>query len=501
LEALLAKGGDVRACNKLESIKLANSNAHSLRRRDINLKNSNDSAYDHQASKHSPQAAKHSLYLRSETFQFDLSDSNSTPELDPITPDEVKFCVNEYIDTMNPNSNVYGCAACGVWCILSQKADVHKRPLKDLSILILSEEQLASYNLIPTKWKKMKGVTQCSNGNFYALYTPYVLCASPNCESEDCTIVSENDVAYLCIDCHKSTNPNSNNRKIPDLSIRSGVDYGLAWLHLPKLSMLEKLILSKYQLYAHVLKIGAGSGVCGMKGHMIAMESNARDIMKEICESIVDNVSTDVLIVPPNSLTFSFMYCGPMDKWDRINSSHDERLKFIQLFKRHIHIKFSNLVTWIEFLSYAFPNFNIQLNKSIKNQEDCNELIFKLMRETSVHGENSLMNKIDMQSRTNVPGADATENTVGEDGAVDFAAVLIAVTNDIALEAGERKSFLTSVHDDLFSDGVTSSRKRLHPNPEDIFEETNTNKNVIDEPLDQNVEDAKIDEVDNPSVR
>ena len=41
---------------------------------------------------------------------------------------------------------------------------------------------------------------------------------------------------------------------------------------MPKLSFIGELMLLRSQLYGHVLKLGAGHGQYGLKGHLVSVE-------------------------------------------------------------------------------------------------------------------------------------------------------------------------------------------------------------------------------------
>lgn len=134
----------------------------------------------------------------------------------------------------------------------------------------------------------MRGVSITTSGNYYALYRPFLkepILLPPNIKNVDPPI-SEDTIAILCTDCYNDTAPKIT--KVPKFSLKAGIDYGLAWLYLPKLSYLEELLISEYHLYSHVFKLGAGHGYYGMSGNMIAMETDALNVVTKIARTYTD---------------------------------------------------------------------------------------------------------------------------------------------------------------------------------------------------------------------
>ena len=68
------------------------------------------------------------------------------------------------------------------------------------------------------------------------------------------------------------------------MSLKAGVDYGLAWLYLPELSFIKKLLLQKYQIFAHLFKATDAISDPSIKGAVIALKTNARDILEVTAE-------------------------------------------------------------------------------------------------------------------------------------------------------------------------------------------------------------------------
>jgi hypothetical protein len=50
--------------------------------------------------------------------------NNPQQHLKPITEEETKINVNEYMEVMNPRNHVYGCACCGIRVILPENEKV-----------------------------------------------------------------------------------------------------------------------------------------------------------------------------------------------------------------------------------------------------------------------------------------------------------------------------------------------------------------------------------------
>jgi hypothetical protein len=173
----------------------------------------------------------------------------------PITADEVNSHVGDFLQSVDPKQVIYGCASCGLWVALPASSIPFSKKLSELNILQLNDDQVAEYIALADRWKNLVGVTRCANGMLFALYRIYMTTPEEvnfqwNIPHERVPITS---VALLCKQCHTSVA--ARHPTIPDNSIKSGVDFGLAWKYLPHLSSLEKMLIANYQSFAHVFKI------------------------------------------------------------------------------------------------------------------------------------------------------------------------------------------------------------------------------------------------------
>ena len=363
------------------------------------------------------------------------------------------------------------------------------RPLKDLKILRLDEVQISKYVAFPDHLKKLKGVSKTAQ-YYYALYRPYLLAEIGkrkdsseilkdsfedelpyNIEAVDAEI-DENTEALLCSTCFDLTSRRKS--KIPKLSLKNNVDFGLAWMYLPELSVLGKLC--QYNLYHHVFKLGATSAIgnYAMRGHMIAMETNAFSIMKE---NVEDYANKSTLIIPHPEFTFEIMFCGYLDKWEKINATLGSRNEFIKLYKKQLHVNGNELLIWINFLKHSYPERDIQINQEYINQDNINNMIHNSIKDAKTYPVDSKENNMDDFVRKNVPGADIAESLTEDDSAVQYSFVSEDKSFDIERTVEEREHFLSSTFKQLFDDPFNNINKVINEN-EDTEEKDDPNKDA-----------------------
>ena len=64
--------------------------------------------------------------------------------------------------------------------------------------------------------------------------------------------------AWLCKSCYDYITPTAvKANKKPPFSISSGVDYGIGYYTMPRLSFLEKMLLQRYHVFSHVFKVSS----------------------------------------------------------------------------------------------------------------------------------------------------------------------------------------------------------------------------------------------------
>jgi hypothetical protein len=305
-----------------------------------------------------PVVAQRLLWASSGSHLDKLSQGNDDPErqwnidtdfLNPISVEEKKVAVTNYLEVMDPKSTIYACACCGEWVIKLKSKEPNKRYIKDLHILELSDSLKLKYQNVPDGFKRIKGVTETTDGKYYGLYRPYLDVATDPHETcyPDAPVDSDTTSAFLCDACYKSTG--GSNPVQPLMSLVKGVDYGLAHIYMPELPFIGRLLLCTSQPYGHIFLFGGKTGYLGMKGHMITMKTNAGN-------TTATAASTMPLTIPRSSFSMEFMYVGHMDKWETIKRRGQGRTDFIALHGKVLDLKSDALYMWVELLRSTYPH-------------------------------------------------------------------------------------------------------------------------------------------------
>ena len=352
------------------------------------------------------------LYESTQGYSYDPVENNGTEYLNPISVEEKAKMIKDYNDNMDPLWTIYGCACCGIWVKLLKTEPPLKRTLNSLSILILSESQLEKYNSSNPTFRSLRGVTKCTNGSFYALYRNLLTLAVDKKDAP----VDANTQALLCSDCFTKTG--GKRPEIPKFSLRNNVDYGfLAYLSLPPLTFLEKLLLSSRVPFAHVIKLSGGHGQFGTKSHWVTMETPSYSVTTEEMNSLEGEIlaSTFSPSFPRFDLPISMMFTGPMDKWESINSTAEGRQNLISKYGKVLSLSSERLYIWARYLG------RIDIKEDQFAQAKLDKYLDGLFDAASVHSADSLVNLIEEQAMLNVPGASAFENLPEDDFAVEHA--------------------------------------------------------------------------------
>jgi len=200
-----------------------------------------------------------------------------------------------------------------------------------------------------------------------------------------------------------------------------------------------------------VLKLGAGHGQYGLKGHLVSMETPAGQTVAALADAHLKEAANHIMM-PRRQFALSLMYLGPMDKWDRICADKNSKIEFIKTFGKILFVQSDELLQWVRLLKLQFPNDNIVIDENC-NQNSIDNIIENLFNTASLHDKDSIANQIDEQAHLNAPGADLHENRPEDDLAVEHAFVRIE-TNDNShyYEEQQRQFILNQFQSKLFSD-------------------------------------------------
>ena len=121
------------------------------------------------------------------------------------------------------------------------------------------------------------------------------------------------------------------------MSLSAGVDYGLAWKFLPPLSFVEMLLLQSFTVFGHLFKATCASGVT-IKGALIALRTNAKDIMLAQTEAAEDKVRGVPVLIPRQTINMDIQFLGQLYLWERIKSDSDKKLEFVKLHQKVFNV-------------------------------------------------------------------------------------------------------------------------------------------------------------------
>ena len=131
------------------------------------------------------EAAVEFFWESARTFKpddLDQPDPSGHLPFDPISFDEIKYCMNEYYEEVDPHSIMYGCAVCGLHVVMRKKGVPHSIKLDDLNILKISEVQIQRYLALPARYRPAVGVVVVQNV-YLALHRRFLNC-EPGISSE-----------------------------------------------------------------------------------------------------------------------------------------------------------------------------------------------------------------------------------------------------------------------------------------------------------------------------
>lgn len=404
--------------------------------------------------------------------QKHLQDSEQTlPEvLKPISTEEKKKFVKEYLEEVDPQSTVYGCASCGVWVIRTKDEGPLERVLCEMSNLELTQEESIVYWNADHFYRRTKSIviSERENGKRIVMYQLYRQFLTIPFENEEEFFQHMDDVkasAWLCKSCYDYTTPAAvKANKKPPFSISSGVDYGTGFYTMPRLNFLEKMLLQRYHVFAHVFKVSSGLTQAGLRGSVVALRTSAYDI-SSAKQKLVDE-ETDVtkeLLLPQDNFSISIQFLGKMQTWQRIKSEEAAQLEFITLFGKIFIVDSDNLKPWLLYMKHQFPTFNIVLDEHRLEQTHLDSMVKTLFKESTAHGINEMTTVIEEQARLNVPGA--AEGSDVQNG-VEFN--FVVEEENIQEEQAEeniRKEILTSFLHMLPKEEKTSTESAVNEPP------------------------------------
>ena len=197
------------------------------------------------------------------------------------------------------------------------------------------------------------------------------------------------------------------------MSLSAGVDYGLAWKFMPELSFVEKLLLQSFTVFGHLFKATSASGV-SIKGALIALRTDAKDIMLQRKKLEEDRFNSVPVLLPRRTINMDIQFLGKLFMWNRIKSESTARLEFISLHKKVFHVSSDNLAIWSNFIIHRSSSGRIntangsiyQLDPVALQQENLDSIVHQMILSSTEHDSSSIEARIDEEVRKSVVGRD-----------------------------------------------------------------------------------------------
>lgn len=134
------------------------------------------------------------------------------------------------------------CACCGVRCFEMGGKVMHDCHLEMLSLLLMNEQQVASFYKLPEIYRKVASVYLACDGRHYHLHPEFV------------SRKINDEFVKICNPCRKKLFRST--PAIPKLSLAAGVDFGLVnRLELPPPTLVEELLLSRSRIFVSLVKL------------------------------------------------------------------------------------------------------------------------------------------------------------------------------------------------------------------------------------------------------
>ena len=214
---------------------------------------------------------------------------------------------------------------------------------------------------------------------------------------------SLDSIALLCSTCARCVR----DKRHPAMCVRNW-DFGNINT-LPKLSLLEILLIQRVRVFLHVAKLVDGKKQFALSGHCMAIPTDAAERIAQRRAWDVEENRKFPMNATHDTCGLSVMFVGGLDKWERImQGSGPNDFKSTSIYKRIFQVIWDNIIIWLYYLktnSDAYKDIVIvdndpALKKQIEN------LPSQLLNKNNVHMASSeFVAQLEERTRANQPGA------------------------------------------------------------------------------------------------
>jgi len=248
---------------------------------------------------------------------YDYLQSPQSPELKKlfasITPEVTKTLIDDLRNSIHRHSIMYGCAVCG----RRNLNEPNRVPLKSLTKLFnYDPNPSASLNFSDeNKDDEDRNISGLKPGSTVLQMkvdtsNPYFsLAIHPHYMEEKEDNYVPNSKALLCDNCDRCVKED----RLPPYCIKYW-DFGNI-ANLPKLSLLETLLIQRTRPFVHIAKLVDGKGKFTLSGHCMAIPTTAADL---VSQTIAEEQTAFPRRVKVDDCGLSVVFVGAMDRWKRI---------------------------------------------------------------------------------------------------------------------------------------------------------------------------------------
>jgi len=342
----------------------------------------------------------------------------------PITAEEKQSQIDKLRTATDRHSIIYGCAACGIRVIPFGHSKVNRMPLKNLQNLFQYDAPSQSdenpseedkQDEMETIYRQKPGSTalemKIDTRSQTGCFTRVQLALCPQYMERIQKSYSSESKALLCDNCCRCVIQ----KRQPPLCFKTW-DLGDV-KSLPKLSLLETLLIQRIRPFTHLAKLVDGKGKFALSGHCMAIPTDAAELVAQrMSMDEKDN------LIFPRRVTFdncglSVVFVGTMDKWQRILEGTGPNSFYLTTLYKHVFdVQWDRIIQWLQFLKENSPSYaDIHIASHDRGlQSQLETLPTDLCHPSNLHSaDSSLIARVEEISRSNQLGAPQMDVILG----------------------------------------------------------------------------------------